>query len=197
MNAKVVLSAAMLVALSACVSLGGKPPAQLLNLTSSERIAANTVVSAAPGEAIAIALPSAPQAIATTRVAVNDGPISIAYIKDAVWVEPPARLFQRLLVETVASRTGKVVIDARQLSNAPSLTLGGQLKQFGIDVATQQAVVVFDAVLSHENAKRIDTRRFEQRVSISTITALPAGAGLNMASNKVAADVAEWIAGAR
>ena len=36
---------------------------------------------------------------------------SVAYVKDAQWVEAPQRLFQRLLSETVAAKTPLVVLD--------------------------------------------------------------------------------------
>ena len=191
---KLVLLGVML-ALGGCVSLGGgKAPPVLLNLTAASTIAANEVRSAGAGEAITIAVPVAPQAIATNRVAVSDGPVAIAYIKDAVWVEPPARLFQRLLSETVAAKTGKVVLDPRQFALDPGVQLTGQLKIFGIDAKTQEAVVVYDAAISRDKGKRVDTRRFEARTGVSAITPTASGAGLNKVANTVAAEVAQWIA---
>lgn len=194
MRAMVLLGAAAL-SLSGCVSLGGgKAPPILLNLTAATTIAANDVRSAGAGEAITIAVPVAPQAIATNRVAVSDGPVAIAYVKDAVWVEPPARLFQRLLSETVAAKTGRVVLDPRQYALDPGLQLTGQLKSFGIDAKTQQAVVIYDAAISRDKGKRLETRRFEARADVATITPSGSGTGLNKAANAVAADVASWIA---
>ena len=184
-------------ALSGCVSFGGKAPPLLLNLTSSASIAANEVRSAGAGESITIAVPMAPQAIATNRLAVSDGPVAIAYVKDAVWVEPPARLFQRLLSETVAAKTGKVVLDPRQFVLDPGIQLTGQLKNFGIDARTNEAVVIYDAAITRDKGKRVETRRFEARSGVSEITATVSGAALNQAANKVAGEVAAWISGAQ
>jgi cholesterol transport system auxiliary component len=180
--------------LSACVSLGGKAPALLLNLTPAQMIPANEARSAAPGEAISIAVPVAPQALATNRIAVTDGPVAIAYIKDVAWVEPPARLFQRLVAETVAAKTGRVVVDPRQFAVDSGTQITGQLRAFGMDAMSSEAVIIYDAALSLDGGKRIETRRFEARQSVGAIEGRSAGNALNQAANKVASDVAAWIA---
>ncbi len=192
MKTGIVLGIAL--ALGGCVKIGGgKPPASLLNLTSAVRVAVDDARMARAGETIVIAVPGVPQAIATNRVAVNDGDTSIAYVKDAQWVEPPARLFQRLLSETVAAKTGKMVLDPRQFAVEPGTQLAGQLRQFGIDAPRSEAVIVYDAALMRDHGKQISTRRFEARVGVGVIATVPAGAALNRAANKIAGDVADWI----
>jgi cholesterol transport system auxiliary component len=181
--------------LSACVKFGGKPPAVFLNLSPSAMIAAGDMRSAKAGEAITIAVPMTPQALSSTRVAVTDGPIAIAYIKDAVWVEPPARLFQRLLSEAVAAKTGKVILDPRQFALDPGIQLNGQLRNFGVDAPSSRAVIIYDAALTRDKGKRVETRRFEARIPLSSVTPKPAGEALNKAANQIAAEVAEWVAG--
>ncbi len=188
-----VVSAAL--ALSACVKFGTKPPAMLLNLTSVATLAAGDLRSAKAGEAITVAVPATPQALATMRLAVTDGPIAIAYVKDALWVEPPARLFQRLLAETIGAKTGKVVLDPRQFSLDPGIQLNGQLRSFGIDATASQAVIIYDAALTRDKGKRVETRRFEARVPVPSITPKPSGAALNKAANQIAVEVATWVSG--
>jgi cholesterol transport system auxiliary component len=185
---------AALLALPACVNIGGgKAPPQLLSISPATGVGADTQRSATAGEAITISTPTVPQAIAVTRVAVSDGPVTIAYVKDAVWVEAPARLFQRLLSETVAAKTGKVVVDPRQFAMSPGTQLSGALLNFGIDAQRQEAVVTYDASISRDRGKRVETRRFESRVGVGVIDAVNAGAAINKAANKVAADVAAWV----
>jgi cholesterol transport system auxiliary component len=183
----------VVVALGGCVSFGAKPPASLITLTSAQAIAADTARSAGAGDAITILTPLAPQAIANTRVAVADGATAIAYIKDAQWVEPPARLFQRLLSETVAAKTGKVVLDPRQFALAPGTQLSGALKSFGIDARAREAVVIYDAALSTDKGRTVQTRRFEARVPVGEVDAAEAGRALNRAANSVADAVANWL----
>lgn len=181
--------------LSGCVSLGGKPPASLLNLTSASSIAANDMRTAQAGDAITIEVPIVPQALATNRVLVMTGATALAYVKDAVWVEPPARLFQRLVSETVAARTGRVVLDPRQFALDPGTEVTGTLRAFGIDPGAGQAVVIYDAAISNDNGKSVRTRRFEARVPVGEVEAGTVGSALNSAANKVAEDVAGWITG--
>jgi cholesterol transport system auxiliary component len=183
--------------LAACVSLGSKAPALLLNLTPAQMMSASDTRSVATGEAISIAVPVAPQALATNRIAVTDGPVAIAYVKDVAWVEPPARLFQRLMAETVAAKTGRVVLDPRQFSMDSGTQITGQLRAFGMDATTSQAVIIYDAALSRDKGKRVETRRFEARQSVGVIDGRSSGNALNQAANKVADDVATWIAALR
>lgn len=180
-------------ALSGCISFGAKPPPSLLNLTSIAAVPANDARMVRSGEAITITVPYVPQAIATTRLAVLTGDTAVAYVKDAVFVEPPAKLFQRLLSETVAAKTGSVVLDPRQFALAPGKQLSGGLKSFGIDADTNEAVVIYDAAYSPDKGASVKTRRFEARVAVSEIEAASAGAALNEAANKVASEVASWL----
>jgi len=183
---------------SACVSLGGKPPESLLSLSSAARVAANETRAVQAGEAIIIQVPVVPQALATNRVLVMNGATALAYVKDAVWAEPPARLFQRVVSETVAARTGRVVLDARQLPVDQGVQVTGTLSAFGIDPETGkagQAVVTYDAAITTDHGRSVRTRRFEARAPVSGITPAEAARALNDAANKVAEEVAGWIAG--
>jgi cholesterol transport system auxiliary component len=181
--------------LGGCVNIGagGKPPAQLLSLTTKAVETSNLPRTAGVGQPIVIAVPTAPAAIMSNRVAVQDGPVSIAYVKDAVWVEPPVRLFQRLLSETVAAKTGKVVIDPRQFAVAPGIRLTGQIKSFGMDARSGRAVIIYDAVISRDGGKTVEARRFEASEPVAVVEAVPVGIALNAAANRIAEEVAAWV----
>ncbi len=186
--------------LSACVSFGGKAPASLITLSSASSIPGGTSQTLASADALSIAVPLAPQAIATNRVAVSTGGTAIAYVKDAQWAEPPARLFQRLLAETIGAKTGKTVLDPRQFASATGMQMSGQLRTFGIVVEVDgaksgEAVVIYDAALSRDRGQHVVTQRFEARVPVARIEAGSVAPALNRAANKVAADVAAWVAG--
>lgn len=190
---KPILIALLALPLSACISFGSKPPPLLLTITASDRAAAGPSRVVNPGDSVAIAIPAAPQAIATTRIPVSVGETAIAYVDKAGWVEAPARMFQRLLAETVSARTGKAVLDPKQSALVPASQLSGQLLRFGVDEPTREAVIVYDAVLSRNGGKTVLTRRFEARSQAATITAGPVGQALNSAANQVARDVADWV----
>lgn len=170
----------------------GGGPAQLLTLTPSAMRPAAAPVSAGQGAAITIVDPTVPQALRTTRIPVYVSETTIQYLEDAAWVENPGPLFARLLSETVAVRTGRVVLDSRQYSQDPGTRITGQLVKFGLDPARMEAVVVYDAVLPR--ASGIVTNRFEARVSVAEATPAAVAPALNQAANQVADQVATWIA---
>lgn len=188
-----ILAFAIAAPLAGCISIGEKPPAQLLNLSATAQVEPGKVFSTTPGEAITIAPPTVPQALANARIPVFSGGAAIAYVKGAQWVEPPSRLFQRLLSETVEARGGRAVLSVRQAAFTPALRVSGELLIFGIDAQKHRAVVRYDAVISRKDA--IETRRFEASVPVSEVKPLPAAAALNVAANKVAAEVSDWVVG--
>lgn len=185
------LVAAALLPLAACVSFGEKPPATLMTLTATTALPAGPARAARDGDAVAVLPPTVPQALNVLRVPVQTGPTSIAYLKDAQWVEAPNRLFRNLLAETIAAKTGRPVLDLREIALTPGIRLTGRLQQFGLDATSRQVVVVYDASLARGDD--LQTRRFEARVAVSAEDATTVATALNRAANQVAGDVAEWI----
>lgn len=178
-------------ALTGCISFGAKPPERLLRLTSAEPLAPGGARTIAPGEALTVLTPTVPAELANNRVPVRSGATEVAYVKDAQWVEPPARLFQRLLSDVIAARTGRPVLASRQFNIDPGARVAGQLHSFGVDEASQSAVVTFEAAVARGTT--IQTRRFEARVPVAEIKADAVGVALNQAANQVASEVADWV----
>lgn len=192
--ARVSLAVACAAPLAGCISFGAKPPPSLLTLTATAMPAVGQQLSSAQGRSITIEVPVAPQAVATTRVPVQVSPTTIAYIPKALWAEPPTRLFARLMSDTIAARTGRVVLSTVQAVSDPSAHLSGELRGFGLDANTHEAVVTFDAALVRVSGKGpVEKRRFEARVPAATIDAAGAGPALNAAANQVAAQVSDWV----
>ncbi len=179
--------------LAGCISFGAKPPPTLLTLTSQSQVAVGQDQNSATAKSITIQVPTVPQSLATARVPVQASPTSIAYVKDAQWAEPPARLFARLVSDTVAARTGMVVLSTIQSVNDPSAQLAGELRNFGLDSTAREAVVTFDAALTRAGKTTVEKRRFEARVPVAAIDATGSAAGINQAANTVATEVADWV----
>lgn len=179
--------------LAGCISFGAKPPASLLSLTASEQVAVGQAQSSAGARTVSIQVPAVPQALANNRVPVQASATDIAYVKEALWVEPPARLFARLLSDTVSARTGRVALSGAQSLADPGARLSGELRMFGVDAASSSAVVTYDAALVRDEGSALEKRRFEARVPVSAIEAAPVGVALNEAANKVAGEVADWV----
>jgi len=186
------MTAVAALALAGCVSFGPKAPKSLITLTPATTVTVGSTRTAASGQTITILYPSAPVAIGGTRIPVYAGNGPVTYVFDVAWNDTPAHLFQRLLSETVAAKTGKIVLDLRQYTLDPGLRVAGQLQQFGIDSTRNEAVVTYDAVISREGGG-VETRRFESRVAVTAIDAANVALPLNQAANNVAAEVAAWI----
>lgn len=186
------LAALLALPLAACISFGAEPPPSLLTLTPTSPVTVGQSQTASADRSITITVPVVPQEIATPRVPVQASATTVAYVKDAQWVEAPARLFARLMSDTITARTGRIVLDPGQFTLNPGVRLTGELRQFGMDAATSSAVVVYDAALAR-GENQVEKRRFEARVPVGAIDAASVGPALNQAANQVAADVAAWI----
>jgi cholesterol transport system auxiliary component len=193
MTSRHLLALACSLPLAACVSFGAKPPPSLLTLKADAVVPIGQQTSSATAKSITIQVPAVAQALATARVPVQATATSVAYVENAQWVEVPARLFARLVSDTVAARTGRVVLSTAQAINDPGARLGGELRNFGLDATTREAVVTYDASLVRENQPAVEKRRFEARMPVATIDAVAAGPALNQAANQVAVEVADWL----
>lgn len=180
-------------ALAGCINIGGKAPPALLTLTPAAQIEPGTGPAGEASAALTVMRPEVPGSLAVTRVPVQVDPSTLAYLKDAVWVDRPAKLFQNLLVSTIRQRTGRLVLDDVESRGGNTTMLRGTLREFGYDAQGGAVVVTYDAI--RESGGRIETRRFTARIPGVPAEASPVGAALNDAANRVALDVADWIAG--
>lgn len=185
----------MSIALAGCVSFGAKPPPQLLSLTAEHSAPAGEARTIAPGSGITVVTPDAVQKLATARIPVQVDDASVAYVKKAMWVDAPRRIFAGLMVETLKA-AGTPVVDSDHFAQSPGRQLSGTLLDFGVDARTNTAVVTFDAVLSKPGGGAIETRRFTATAPVGgDIEATSAARAINGAANKVAMDVTAWIGG--
>ena len=179
--------------LAGCVSFGEKPPSVLLTLTADNHPSADSAWSAAEGNPLAVLAPSAPAVLANEGVAVMTSDTGVAYLADARWADQPARMFADMLGETIAARTGRMVIDRRQNALTPVARLSGRLNAFGLDAQKGEVVVSYDAALMPGEGKPLLTRRFEARVPAASEAPDAVARALNQASNQVAVAVADWV----
>lgn len=187
------LLASLPLALAGCISFGAKPPPYLLSLTPDAMLADGATASGPAQGAITVLTPEIPQKLSTPRVPVRTNATEIAYVEGAQWVDTPHRLFRRLLSETIAAQTGRLVLDEGQGLTDPGTRLAGDLVDFDVDATAMQAVVTFDATLVQgETASK---RRFQARVPITAIEPQGVGVAMNAAANEVAGEVAAWLGG--
>jgi cholesterol transport system auxiliary component len=189
---RALLPATLALALAGCVSLTPDPPESLLTLTAARTAPAGAAVSGEAASALAVVEPATDQRLNVVRVPVQVSDSDIAYLKDATWVEKPARLFQRLLSETIRSGGTRLVVAEGDLGYTAATKLSGRLLDMGYDAASGGVVVRYDAVLVTPDGK-VRTQRFESRVADVEPEATEVGPALNDAANAVAGEVAAWV----
>ena len=180
--------------LAGCVSIGGggEVPDQLLTLTATSSAPAGASASGDMASALAVSEPAVPQYLNVTRVPVKVSGSAIAYLQDAVWVEKPSRLFQRVLSETIRAGGDRLVVGGGELEYAAQTQLGGELTAMEYDPSRSAVVVRYDAVLRLSDGT-VRTQRFEAEQTGVLPDALSVALALNRAANDVAAQVAEWV----
>ena len=178
--------------LASCVSFGAKAPPALLVLTAANGVQGGSAQSGATSDALIVLIPEVPRKIDTTRVPVQIDDSSIAYLKDAVWADKPARLMQLLLMETLSAKTGRLVLNEVDAGGKAQQFLTGSLIEFGIDASSMEAVIVYD-VVKVVRGQAVDKRRFEARERVVEVTPALAGAALNKAANDIAVQISAWV----
>lgn len=186
------LAATLALALAGCVSLSPDPPESLLTLTAVRAAPAGAAVSGEAASALAVVEPATDQRLNAVRVPVQVSDSSLAYLKDAVWVEKPARLFQRLLSETIRAGGSRLVVGEGDLGYTAANKLSGRLLEMGYDAGSGEVVVSYDAVLEAPDGQ-VRSQRFESRVPGVAPEVESVGPALNRAANDVAGQVAAWV----
>lgn len=177
--------------LGGCVSFGGgKPPKVLMSLTSQARAPAGAGIAAPTSSGLLVVEPDTDRFLALPRVPVQVDDTQVAFLKDAQWVERPARLFRALLAETIRARGKRLVFEENQPLARD--VLGGRLLAMGYDARTRSVVVRYDA-MRETTGHAIQTRRFEAVESNVEPDAKAVVPAINLAANKVAAEVADWV----
>nr|WP_246543253.1 ABC-type transport auxiliary lipoprotein family protein [Novosphingobium profundi] len=180
-------------ALAGCVSLAPEAPDSLLRLTPEHVAPAGTTTSGKLTDALVVLDPEADRSLDALRVPVRVDASSLAYLKDAGWVEKPTRLFRGLLAETIRAENGGMVLEGGDFEVTGKTFVGGRLLEMGYEASTQSVVVRFDAVLSHRGGDEIKRKRFEAVIPGVAPKAQTVGPALNRAANDVAGQVAAWV----
>jgi cholesterol transport system auxiliary component len=183
---------AALALLAGCISLAGKAPKLLIGLTPDRTAAAGAMAGGKVGDALVVLDPQVDRKLDVLRVAVQVNATEIAYLKDATWVERPARLMRHLLAEAIRAKGQRLVLEASDDVSGAKQTLAGRLIDLGYDSRSQSVVVRYDAMRSNAQGL-IEARRFEALVPGVSANGPAVAAALNRAANDVAGQVADWV----
>jgi cholesterol transport system auxiliary component len=179
--------------LGACVKVGegGKPPRQMFTLPPVSAPAGG-LVTATPITTLAVSEPEAERALGLTRIAVRVNDTSIAYMKEGLWSERPARLLRNHIAEVIRARGRRLVLVDSEDGAQAGQHLGGRLIFMGYDDQTRSAVIRYDALLTKLDGT-LAQRRFEAVEKGVAPKPEAVAQALGRMSDKLAAEVADWV----
>jgi cholesterol transport system auxiliary component len=183
---------ALVTSLSGCLNLGaGKVPDQLYTLSATDHAPVGAQFNARPADALVVEEPETDRSLASARMAVQVTPTSVAYLKDAWWVERPARLLRNLLAEDLRAG-GKRLVQLDEDGGVGGIRLGGRLLAIGYDARSHAALIRYDATLS-DGKGGVLMRRFEVSEPDVAANGGAVAAALNTAANTLGGQVAQWV----
>jgi cholesterol transport system auxiliary component len=180
-------------ALGGCIDLGlgtSKSPPSMMTITPDSAPADGSTLTGTADTALSVMEPEAEAKLAVLRVPVTIDASHIAYLRGALWVERPARLFQHLLTETLRARGKGLVTEGDRLTHGPILS--GRLIDMGYSVPLHAVVVRFDAIRRLPDGTT-QTRRFEATIDHVDADVGQVAPAINQAANQVAKAVADWV----
>ena len=180
-------------ALGGCINLGlgtSKSPPTLMTLRADSAPADGSTIAGKADGALSVREPETEAKLTVLRVPVTIDTSRVAYLKQALWVERPSRLFQHVLAETLRARGKQLVVEGDNGIHGP--TLSGRLIDFGYDAPSGSAIVRYDAIHQLPDGTT-RTRRFEAHVDHVAATPGEVGPALNHAANQIAKAVADWM----
>jgi cholesterol transport system auxiliary component len=141
---------------------------------------------------LVISEPTTVQAIDSDRILVRDAG-ALSYLPDAQWADRLPKLFQVRLIQTFenASRLGRVGRPGDRV--VADLALNADIRSFGIESASSQAVVEVTVRIVGDRTGRVSAARsFSARVPVASVTGPVAAQALDEAMSQVLRDIVRW-----
>lgn len=179
-----------LATLAACAT--GAPPATF-DLT-----APRDGLSAGRGRGLlVVAEPQALAAYDSEKIIVRTGEGGIAYLPDAQWSDRLPRLIQARLIQTFENGRRIRAIGRPGDRLVPAAQLNSEIRQFGIDARTGEAMVEISVKIVNDRSGRILAGHiFTRRVAAGGATSGPAAsAALDLAAQETFRDIVSWVSG--
>lgn len=143
---------------------------------------------------LVVAEPQALQAIDSARVVITTRDGSLAYLPDAQWADRLPKLLQVRLIQTFENGQRIQAVGRPGDRLLPSAQLNSEIRQFGLDERTGEAVVEVSVKIVNDRSGRILAGQvFTQRVGGGGTSGPAATAALDVASQALLRDVVRWV----
>ncbi len=180
-------AAALALGLAGCG--GGAPPATF-DLTAPRE-----GLSARPGRAlIVVAEPSALAALDNNRLVVMTRGNGLAYLPDVQWADRLPKLMQVRLIQTFENAKRLTAVGRPGDRLLPAAQVNSEIRRFGIDEATGEAVIELSVKIVNDRSGRISAGTIiTRRVPAGGVSGPTAAAALDIAMQDVLRDVVLWV----
>lgn len=142
-----------------------------------------------------------PEAVAelrSPRMAVRTSPTGIEYLARARWVDPPARLFSKLLEEQLRFAADGQVLSFRQIDAPFAYRLNSRLIDFHVDVSDKDnpraRVSLYLTLLTAPNPRVVSVTRVDVAAPLASTRPDAVAVTMNELANAAARQIADWLA---
>lgn len=144
---------------------------------------------------LVVAEPLALQAIDSNRIVIRTRDGGIAYLPDAQWSDRLPKLLQTRLIQTFENGSRIQAVGRPGDRLVPVAQLNSEIRVFGIDERTGEAVIEMSVKIVNDRSGRILAGQlFASRVPAGGASSGPAAtAALDLAAQSLLRDVVRWV----
>ncbi len=163
--------------------------------TTYDLIAPRDIIAAGGGRGLlVVSEPQALQALDSARIVITTRDGSIAYLPDAQWADRLPKLLQVRLIQTFENGKRIKAIGRPGDRLIPAAQLNSEIRQFGLDERTGEAVIEVSVKIVNDRSGRILAGEiFTQRVAGQGVTGSGATAALDVANQALLRDIVRWV----
>lgn len=144
---------------------------------------------------LVVAEPLALQAIDSNRIVIRTRDGGIAYLPDAQWSDRLPKLLQTRMIQTFENGRRIQAVGRPGDRLVPTAQLNSEIRTFGIDERTGEAVIEMSVKIVNDRSGRILAGQlFSSRVPAGGTSSGPAAtAALDLATQSLLRDIVRWV----
>ena len=184
-----IMRAASLASMLALAGCGGSAPPPTFDLTAPR----DGITSSRARGVLVIAEPTALAALDTTRILIVTSNGTLAYLPDAQWADRLPKLLQARLIQTFENGKRIQTVGRPGDRLMPAAQLNCDIRTFGIDEKTGEAVVeVSLRIVNDRSGQILAGQVFSSRIPVGGSDGATMSAALDLATQALLRDIVRW-----
>jgi cholesterol transport system auxiliary component len=174
------------------VGCGGGAPPQTFDLTAPR----DGIAQARGRGLLVVAEPIALQVYDSDKIIIRTAQGGVATLPGVQWSDRLPKLFQARLIQTFENGRRIQAVGRPGDRLVPAAQLNTEIRAFGIEEATGEAVVEISAKIVNDRSGRILAGEiFVSRHAVGAINGPAASAALDLATQSIMRDIVRWVSG--